>query len=102
MFEVDLHHVRGIDAGSRIARGLESDGLQRRRSTPGLQPLLPTAAADAEVVERLLPTAMSEDRCGGIEPEQISATDLTCTRSIERAARPAAVVQASGACPRIR
>jgi len=50
VFDMDLHHVLRIDAGLRIARGLESDGLQWRLCAPCLEPLPPAARADAKVV----------------------------------------------------
>ena len=86
VFEVDLHHVRRIDAALGIARGLESDSHQRCRSTPGLKSLLPTSAADAKIVQRFLPTTVSKHCCGGIKPEKLCAADLACARRIERAA----------------
>ena len=89
VFEMDLDHVGCIDAGLRIPRRLERNGPQRRLGAPSLQSFAPAAVADAKIVKRLLPAAVTKHRHGGIEPEQLGGAHFAGTGGSERGAGPA-------------
>ncbi len=88
VFEVDLHHIGGVDSGLRIARRFEGDGFQWRRRPPTLS-VAPSGRGGARANRRAPPASRhAKHGSGGIEPEQLGAADLADLRSVERAAGP--------------
>jgi hypothetical protein len=80
---MNLDHVVGITA-IRLHRRLECDCSRRHAPAPLVRPLAPTAAAGAQIVERILPGGIAgERRMLRVDRERIDRADLLTLRLVQ-------------------